>query len=73
MPYVPRIEKHEKSKRLLLGYEVTAAKLSKYLGCSEPTARSRIKNPGTLTGNEWLLISKRAHIPVEEIRNVFLS
>lgn len=73
MPYVPKVEKHEKSKRLLLGYEVTAAKLAKYLGCSEPTARSRIRNPGTLTANEWLIISKRAHIPVEEIRSVILS
>ena len=30
MPYVPKVEKHEKSKRLLLGYEVTASKLAKY-------------------------------------------
>lgn len=73
MPYVPKVGRHEKSKRLLLGYEITAAKLAKYLGCSEPTARDRLRNPGKLSGDQWLIISKRAHIPVEEIRSVILS
>ena len=64
---------HIKSKRLLLGYEITAPKLAKYLGVSEPTARKRLKRPGLLTGDDWLKISRLAHIPVEEIRSVFLS
>jgi len=73
MPYIPKRENHERSKRLLKGYEISAANLAKYLGCSEPTARDRIKHPGKLTGDEWLTISKRAHIPMEEIREVFMS
>ena len=73
MPYIPKREQHEKSRRLLLGYEVSAAKLARYLGCSEPTARDRLRNPGKLSGEQWLIISKRAHIPVEEIRSVILS
>ena len=73
MPYLKRIGEHEKSKRLLKGYEITAVKLSAYIGVSEPTARKRLNNPGLLTGNDWLNISRRGHIPVEEIRNVILS
>ena len=73
MPYIPKREQHEKSRRLLLGYEVSAAKLARYIGCSEPTARDRIRHPEKLTGSQWLMISKRAHIPIEEIRNAFLS
>lgn len=73
MPYIPKHDPHEKSRRLLKGYEITAAKLASYLMCSEPTARGRLRNPGKLTGDEWLTISRRAHIPVEEIRSVFLS
>ena len=73
MPYLRRTEPHERSKRLLKGYDVTASRLSTILNCSETTARSRLRNPGTLSGDEWLLISKRGHVPIEEIREVFLS
>lgn len=73
MPFIPKREQHEKSKRLLKGYDVTAQRLAAYLDCSEPTARGRINNPGKLTGDEWLIISRRAHIPIEEIRSVILS
>ena len=74
MPYIrPAATPHEKSKRLLRGYDITASKLSYILNCYETTARSRLKNPGTLTGDEWLKISRRGHIPIEEIREVYLS
>ena len=73
MPYIAKHEPHERSKRLLRGYGITASQLARYLDCSEPTARDRLKFPGKLSGNDWVKISKRAHIPVEEIREVFMS
>ena len=73
MPHIKRVGEHEKSKRVLKGYEINAVKLAAMIGVSEPTARKRLKNPGLLTGNDWLNISRKCHIPVEEIRNVFLS
>ena len=73
MPYVKTTTLHEKSRRLLKGYDITPQRLSSILICSVPKARSRINNPGTLTGDEWLLISRRGHIPMEEIREVFMS
>ena len=73
MPYLKKAGEHEKSKRLLKGYDINAVKLAVYIGVSEPTARKRLKNPGLLTGNDWLNISRKGHIPIEEIRNVFLS
>ena len=73
MPYLKKTGEHEKSYRLLKGYGLNAVKLAEIAGISEPTARKRLKNPGLLTGNDWLNISRKCHIPVEEIRNVFLS
>ena len=72
MPYIPTRKQFEKSGKLLKAYEINQTKLMEILGCSRPTARDRIENPGNLTGNEWLAISKKAHIPVEEIRLAFL-
>lgn len=73
MPYIRTESPHEKSKRLLKGYDITASRLSSILVCSEPTARKKLKNPGLLTGDDWLSISRRGHIPIEEIREVILS
>ncbi len=73
MPYVKRELPHEKSKRLLKGYGITARRLAEILPCSEPTARKKINNPGLLSGDDWLKISRRGHIPVDEIRTVFMS
>ena len=73
MPYLKRESPHEKSRRLLKGYEINAVKLAAMIDVSEPTARKRLKNPGLLTGENWLAISRRAHIPVDEIREVILS
>ena len=73
MPYLKKKGEHEKSKRLLKGYGLTGASLATIIQVSEPTARKRLKNPGLLTGENWLAISRKCHIPIEEIRNVFLS
>lgn len=73
MPYIPKVRKYDKSRKLLLAYEVGASKLKDILGCSQPTARKKLNNPGELTGDDWMQISRKAHIPVEEIRGVFLS
>jgi len=73
MPYLKRIGEHEKSKRLLKGYEINAVKLASMIDVSEPTARKRLKNPGLLTGENWVNISRRGHIPIDEIREVILS
>ena len=73
MPYIKRESPHEKSRRLLKGYDINASRLSKILDCSPTTAKTRIDNPGRLTGDEWLTISRRAHIPLDEIRTVILS
>ena len=73
MPYIKQNIPHEKSMRLLKGYGITANKLASILLCSEPTARKKLKNPGLLSGDDWLKIHRRGHIPLEEIRGVILS
>lgn len=74
MPYLKQKAKaHDKSRKLLLAYEIGSAKMADMLGCSMPTARKKINDPGKLTGDEWLRISKFGHIPIDEIRGVFLS
>lgn len=73
MPYIPPNRKYDKSKKLLLAYEISATRLSNILGCSQPTARKKLNNPGELTTDDWHMISKRGHVPVEEIRSIFLS
>lgn len=73
MPYIKPRKQYEKTRKLLNSYEIGQTQLMAILGCSRPTAQNRIENPGNITGDEWLTISRRAHIPVEEIRLVFLS
>ena len=73
MPYIPPKRKYDKSKKLLNAYEITASRLTGILECSLPTARKKLNDPGELTTDDWMRISKRGHIPVEEIRTVFLS
>ena len=73
MPYIRRDREHEKSKRLLKGYEITAKKMASILVCSEPTARKKLNNPGLLSGDDWLKIVRRGHIPIDEVRTVILS
>ena len=73
MPYIPKRSEYDKSRKLLLAYEVTPARLRDILGCSQPTARKKLNNIGELTTADWKMISKRGHIPIEEIRAVFLG
>ena len=60
-------------KRLLLGYQLTAPRLATVLGCSQPTARARLENPGTLTIEELDKIRRIGHVPIEEIRERMLT
>lgn len=45
-----------------------AGDVASWLGCSEPTARSRLRNPGELTVAELTRIGKCAGIPIDELR-----
>ena len=73
MPYTKYVEPFDKARRLLKGYDLNAKKLAEILHCSEPTARERLRNPGRITTSEWLRISRRGHIPVEEIREAIFG
>lgn len=74
MPYVrPPITNADKMRRLLLGYGLTPPRLAKVFGCSETTARKRLEDPNLITTAEWRMVNRIGHVPVEEIREVFLS
>lgn len=73
MPYIPKRNKYDKSRKLLLAYEISPTRLREILGCSQPTARKKLNNIGELTTEDWQLISKRGHVPIDEIRAVFLG
>lgn len=73
VPYIPPKRAYDKSRKLLNAYEVNTTKLMAILDCSRPTAQKKLSHPGNLTTDDWMVISRRAHIPVEEIRMVFLS
>lgn len=74
MPYVKPVKRpYERTRRLLLGYELTAPRLAGILDCSVPTARQRLNDPGTITTEEWDRICRFGHVPIEEIREAFLS
>ena len=74
MPYTkPKPTPFNGMKRLLLGYELTAPRLATVLGCSEPTARTRLNNPGSLTVEELDKIRRIGHVPIEEIRERMLT
>lgn len=69
MPYIkPKEPPFIRVRRLLLGYEMTPQSLAAVLECSENTARARLRSPETLTLGELDKISRRGHIPMEEIR-----
>lgn len=38
------------------------------LGCSDNTARARLRHPGDLTIEEATLLARGLHIPIEELR-----
>ena len=73
MPYIPPKRAYDKSRKLLNAYEVNTTKLMAILDCSRPTAQKKLADPGKLTTSDWMHISRRAHIPIDEIRESFLS
>lgn len=69
MPYIkPKEAPFAKMGRLLRGYGLSGQRLAEVLECSAPTARARLAEPETLTLRDLDRISRRAHIPMEEIR-----
>ena len=69
MPYLKQQPKpFEKLHRLLAGYGLNGENLSRTLSCSPTTARKRISEPGTLNLTELSMISRRHHLPIDEIR-----
>ena len=70
---MPRLKQSDpafvKMKRLLLGYELNAARLASVLGVSEPTAKKRLDNPETLSLRDLDRINRFGHIPIEEIKS----
>ena len=69
MPHIPKKEPHDAMGRLLRGYQLGSPQLARVLGCSAPTARSKLNNPGRLTLDDIMKINKSGHIPIEEIRD----
>ena len=55
-------------RRLLRGYGIDGEHLGPALGCCGHTARSRLKEPGTLTYNELRIICDKCGVPADEIR-----
>lgn len=73
MPYIkPREAPFAKLRRLLRGYELNERGLSEILGCCWKTAQSRLNNPGEFTLDELARISRKAHIPFDEIRETIM-
>lgn len=74
MPYVRQPEvPFARVRRLLLGYELDTARLAGILGCSLPTARSRLANPQQLTLGELERISRLGHVPMAEIKEAIIK
>ncbi len=74
MPYIkPKPKPFDGLRRLLLGYEIDAVRLTQILDCSYPKAKSRIDNPGKLTVEELDMIRRNGHVPIEEIRERMLT
>lgn len=66
MPYIKK--QPHKMTMLLRAYGLDGVTLAAVLECCPNTALKRIKDPTTLTVGELGKISRRAHIPIEEIR-----
>lgn len=63
-----KIDPYDPLRRLLKGYGVDGEHLGVALGCCGHTARSRLKEPGTLTVDELRSICIRMGVPADEIR-----
>lgn len=72
MPYIPKPAPFARMARLLKGYGLNGAKMAKILDRSQPTGKDRIDHPGNLTLEELAVISSRAHIPMDEIRDAII-
>lgn len=63
---------HAQLGRLLAGAAVTnnvkTEGIAAALGCSENTARSRLRHPGDLTVSELTRLAKDLRIPIDELR-----
>lgn len=68
MPYLKKKEPDfVKVSRLIRGY-ATPPKIAEMIGCSATTARKKMNYPELFTLGELNLICRRAHIPVEDMR-----
>lgn len=68
MPYLKKKEPDFiKVGRLIRGY-ATPPKIAEMIGCSATTARKKMNYPELFTLGELNMICRRAHIPVEDMR-----
>lgn len=63
-----RTKPREPMTRLLMGYGLDSVTLASVLGCSRPTAKGRLQDPGRLTLAELRDICIRGGVPADEIR-----
>ena len=70
MPYIKKGPvRYEALQRLLCWYGLDKGPpLARVLQCSEPTARTRIRDPGLLTLDELDRLNRFGHIPIDELR-----
>ena len=68
MPYIKTRDPFAKMTRLLLSYGMNGVKLSIVIGCSPPTGKKKLDNPELLTLAELDALHRKAHIPIEELR-----
>lgn len=70
MPKIKRRETpYDKLLILINGYlTINEKRLEDVLGCSYNTARSRLKDPATITLEEMRKITRSLGIPIEEVR-----
>ena len=74
MPRLREIQpKHARLRVLLQGTAAalgkSAEEVAEIWDCSLPTARKRMRDPGSITVDQLLAISRGLGIPLEEIRN----
>ena len=68
MPYKARTRNQIELHRLLKAYGLNATTLSKVIGCTYPTAKKKLEDPGLLTVNELMMISSKGHIAIDLVR-----
>lgn len=68
MPYKKSSVPFESMARLLKGYDLNAPELARVLGCSVPTAREKLKDPGRLTLRDLAKVNTYGHISLDIIK-----